>query len=80
MVTKSKLKMALAAEKGIDFSKLKQQKKSKEAAKRKASKAQNSEDESDLDQPGETAEDNEVDDDEEKVGIRICPKFHSSLY
>lgn len=78
MVTKSKLKMALAAEKGIDFSKLKQQKKSKEAAKRKASKEQNGEDESDLDQPGETAEDNEVDDDEEKVGIRICPKFHSS--
>ncbi|PTB36080.1 hypothetical protein M441DRAFT_151918 [Trichoderma asperellum CBS 433.97] len=60
MVTKSKLKMALAAEKGIDFSKLKQQKKSKEAAKRKASKEQNGEDESDLDQPGETAEDNEM--------------------
>ncbi|KAL6900241.1 eukaryotic rRNA processing [Trichoderma evansii] len=59
MVTKSKLKMALAAEKGIDFSKLKQQKKSKEAAKRKASKEQDSEDESDLDQPGETAEDDE---------------------
>ncbi|UKZ94196.1 uncharacterized protein TrAFT101_009074 [Trichoderma asperellum] len=69
MVTKSKLKMALAAEKGIDFSKLKQQKKSKEAAKRKASKEQNGEDESDLDQPGETAEDNEVDDDEEKMNL-----------
>ncbi|KAK1237509.1 hypothetical protein MKX08_003134 [Trichoderma sp. CBMAI-0020] len=50
MVTKSKLKMALAAEKGVDFSKLKQQKKSKEAAKRKASKEQNDEGESDLDQ------------------------------
>lgn len=77
MVTKSKLKMALAAEKGIDFSKLKQQKKSKEAAQRKASKEQNGEDESDLDQPGE---DNEVADDEEKVGIRIHPKFHSFPY
>lgn len=64
MVTKSKLKMALAAEKGIDFSKLKQQKKSKEAAKRKASKEQDGEDESDLDQAGEEV-------DEEKVGVRI---------
>ncbi|PNP38146.1 hypothetical protein TGAM01_v207902 [Trichoderma gamsii] len=62
MVTKSKLKMALAAEKGIDFSKLKQQKKSKEAAKRKASKEQNGEDESDLDQGGEEV-------DEEKMNL-----------
>lgn len=70
MVTKSKLKMALAAEKGIDFSKLKQQKKSKEAAKRKASKEQNGEDESDLDQGGEEV-------DEEKVGIRFRSNSHS---
>lgn len=77
MVTKSKLKMALAAEKGIDFSKFKQQKKSKEAAKRKASKEQNGEDESDLDQQGETAEDNGVEDDDEKVGIRTRSKLHS---
>ena len=35
MVTKSKLRLALAAEKGIDFNKLKQQKKHKEAAKLK---------------------------------------------
>ncbi|KAL7968500.1 eukaryotic rRNA processing, partial [Trichoderma sp. SZMC 28014] len=62
MVTKSKLKMALAAEKGIDFSKLKQQKKSKEAAKRKASKEQDGEDESDLDQGGEEV-------DEEKMNL-----------
>ncbi|EHK49757.1 uncharacterized protein TrAtP1_011012 [Trichoderma atroviride] len=62
MVTKSKLKMALAAEKGIDFSKLKQQKKSKEAAKRKASKEQNGEDESDMDQAGEEV-------DEEKMNL-----------
>ncbi|KAL7922059.1 eukaryotic rRNA processing [Trichoderma austrokoningii] len=62
MGVKSKLKMALAAEKGIDFAKLKQQKKSKEAAKRKASKEQNDEDESDLDQRGE-------EDDEEKMNL-----------
>jgi rRNA-processing protein EBP2 len=73
MVTKSKLKMALAAEKGIDFSKLKQQKKSKEAAKRKASKEQNGEDESDLENGGEEV-------DEEKVGIRIRPKSQSFSY
>lgn len=72
MVTKSKLKMALAAEKGIDFSKLKQQKKSKEAAKRKASKEQDGEDESDLDQGGEEVG-------EEKVGIRIYPSLRSFL-
>lgn len=71
MGVKSKLKKALAAEKGIDFAKLKQQKKSKEAAKRKASKEQNDEDESDLDQRGE-------EDDEEKVGIGINSKPHSS--
>jgi rRNA-processing protein EBP2 len=35
MVTKSKLRMALAAEKGVDFKKLQQKKKHKEAIKRK---------------------------------------------
>lgn len=35
MVTKSKLKMALAAEKGTDFNKLKLKKKAKGASKRK---------------------------------------------
>jgi rRNA-processing protein EBP2 len=35
MVTKSKLKLALAAEKGVDFKKLKEKKKHKEALKRK---------------------------------------------
>ncbi|KAI9158808.1 rRNA-processing protein EBP2 [Paramyrothecium foliicola] len=35
MVTKSKLRLALAAEKGVDFAKLKQQKKQKEALKKK---------------------------------------------
>lgn len=35
MVTKSKLRMALAAEKGVDFNKLREKKKQKAAAKRK---------------------------------------------
>ncbi|KAG5919078.1 hypothetical protein E4U42_006610 [Claviceps africana] len=40
MVTKSRLRMALAAEKGVDFKKLKQQKKHKESLKRKNSQSQ----------------------------------------
>ncbi|KAG6003548.1 hypothetical protein E4U21_001910 [Claviceps maximensis] len=40
MVTKSRLRMALAAEKGIDFKKLKQLKKHKESLKQKNSKSQ----------------------------------------
>ncbi|GAB0145458.1 P450 monooxygenase-like protein [Epichloe bromicola] len=40
MVTKSRLRMALAAEKGIDYKKLKQQKKHKEHLKRKNSTSQ----------------------------------------
>lgn len=40
MVTKSKLRLAIAAEKGVDFKKLKQQKKYKEALKRKSSTSQ----------------------------------------
>lgn len=61
------MKLALAAEKGVDFAKLKQQKKAKAAAKRKALKANDthseSEDEDALDeQTGATA------DDQEKVG------------
>ncbi|KAH0493711.1 hypothetical protein TgHK011_000365 [Trichoderma gracile] len=64
MVTKSKLKMALAAEKGVDFAKLKQQKKAKEAAKRKAHKGSDKQPESDDDDaldeaPGATADDQE---------------------
>ncbi|KFA62598.1 hypothetical protein S40285_05173 [Stachybotrys chlorohalonatus IBT 40285] len=39
MVTKSRLKMALAAEKGVDFAKLKQQKKQKAALKAKGGRA-----------------------------------------
>lgn len=69
MVTRSKLRSALAAEKGVDFAKLKQQKKAKETAKRKALKA-GSKDREDED---EGASDNEVEEDQEKVGIIFCP-------
>lgn len=77
MVTKSKLRLALAAEKGVDFAKLKQQKKTKEATKRKALQAgsteREGEDEGTLDQPSATTADNEIEEDQEKVGI----EFHS---
>lgn len=39
MVTKSKLKIALAADKGVDFKKLNQKKKQKAAAKNKSKKS-----------------------------------------
>ncbi|KAK4082117.1 uncharacterized protein Triagg1_1929 [Trichoderma aggressivum f. europaeum] len=63
MVTRSKLRSALAAEKGVDLAKLKQQKKAKETAKRKAVKA-GSKDREDED---EGASDNEVEEDQGKV-------------
>jgi rRNA-processing protein EBP2 len=84
MVTKSKLRLALAAEKGIDFTKLKQQKKNKEAAKRKALQAGSieggSEDEGALDQSGETAADNEIEEDQEKVSIETPSGGHFFPY
>lgn len=40
MVTKSKLKMALATDKGVDFKKLKQKKKQKAAIKEKSKKGE----------------------------------------
>ena len=40
MVTKSKLKMALAVDKGVDFKKLKQKKKQKAAIKEKSKKSE----------------------------------------
>ena len=60
MVTKGKLKMALAAEKGTDFKKLKLLKKQKEAEKRNAA--------------ARGAEDKELSDDEEKT-IQIEAEF-----
>ncbi|KAJ4856377.1 eukaryotic rRNA processing protein EBP2 domain-containing protein [Trichoderma breve] len=65
MVTRSKLRSALAAEKGVDFSKLKQQKKAKETAKRKALKA-GSKDREDED---EGASDIEVEEDQKKMNL-----------
>ncbi|PTB63593.1 Ebp2-domain-containing protein [Trichoderma citrinoviride] len=62
MVTRSKLKLALAAEKGVDFAKLKQQKKAKATAKRKAQPK--SEDEDALDEPAGGAAD-----DQEKMNL-----------
>ncbi|EHK15122.1 uncharacterized protein TRIVIDRAFT_117362 [Trichoderma virens Gv29-8] len=67
MVTRSKLRLALAAEKGVDFAKMKQQKKGKETAKRKALKAGNKEREDE----DEGASDDEVEEDQEKVGIEM---------
>ncbi|KAK5993157.1 rRNA-processing protein EBP2 [Cladobotryum mycophilum] len=63
MVTKSKLRMALAAEKGVDFKKLKEQKKRKATLKRKNGGAplKQSEDDSD------SEEHSEIDEDEEQV-------------
>ncbi|KAH6603375.1 hypothetical protein Trco_008150 [Trichoderma cornu-damae] len=63
MVTRSKLRLALAAERGIDFTKLKQQKKNKEAAKRKALQA------SSIQRPSETAVDVETDGDQENMNL-----------
>jgi hypothetical protein len=57
MVTKSRLRLAIAAEKGVDFKKLKQQKKYKEALKRNSatsaggfSQTRNDDDEEDEDE------------------------------
>ncbi|PHH64883.1 hypothetical protein CDD81_3740 [Ophiocordyceps australis] len=65
MVTKSKLRLAIAAEKGIDFKKLKLEKKHKEALKRKRAK------QAALQPPNEPQEENdengeEEDDDEQE--------------
>ncbi|KAL6862391.1 eukaryotic rRNA processing protein EBP2 domain-containing protein [Trichoderma novae-zelandiae] len=73
MVTRSKLRLALAAEKGVDFAKLKQQKKAKTTAKRKAPQANNtqpkSEDEDALDGPAGATADDDMDGDREKMNL-----------
>ncbi|VUC37842.1 unnamed protein product [Clonostachys rosea] len=61
MVTKGRLKMALAAEKGTDFKKLNQKKKAKEAAKKKAAKEVVEE------KPTESDEEEEVEEEVEDV-------------
>ncbi|KOS18376.1 rRNA-processing protein EBP2 [Escovopsis weberi] len=67
MVTKSKLRLALAAEKGVDFKKLKQQKKHKATLKRKqasgaASKQPETKDESDEDEDEDGSDGEEMED------------------
>ncbi|KAJ3544121.1 hypothetical protein NM208_g3220 [Fusarium decemcellulare] len=82
MVTKSKLKMALAAEKGTDFKKLKLKRKQKEAEKRNkaAGRGAPEEEESSADddediEDGGAEIDEDEDDEEETKGVRI----HSQL-
>lgn len=76
MVTKSRLKMALAAEKGIDFKKLKEKKKAKDAAKRKAAETathdEDSED-SEEEEVGDAGSQSEDSEDEAGNGVRIPP-------
>jgi rRNA-processing protein EBP2 len=60
MVTKSKLKMALVAEKGVDFKKLKQKKLSKKAKKEVKSK-----------KPADEWEDVEESEDGEDGGVEL---------
>ncbi|KAF5723059.1 rRNA processing EBP2 [Fusarium mundagurra] len=82
MVTKSKLKMALAAEKGIDFKKLKLLKKQKEAEKRNAAargadkddeKKKTIEIEAEFeDDDEEDEEEDDAEDDEEEEEPQVC--------
>ncbi|PNY18317.1 rRNA-processing protein EBP2 [Tolypocladium capitatum] len=74
MVTKSRLRMALAADKGIDFKKLKQEKKHKAALKQKRAKDEqdggaplkdDDEDGDELNEAGEAEEDRDDDEDDE---------------
>ncbi|KND93864.1 rRNA-processing protein EBP2 [Tolypocladium ophioglossoides CBS 100239] len=72
MVTKSRLRMALAAEKGVDFKKLKQEKKHKAALKQKRAKEtqdggaplKDDEDEDGLDEAGEAEKDHDDNEDD----------------
>ncbi|OAQ85327.1 rRNA processing protein [Purpureocillium lilacinum] len=67
MVTKSKLRLALAAEKGVDFKKLKQEKKHKAALKRKRAEAGPEDQEPEPEEPEdeESAEGEEEGEDED---------------
>ncbi|KAK9774201.1 putative rRNA-processing protein EBP2 [Seiridium cardinale] len=93
MVTKSKLKMALAAEKGVDFQKQHQKKAAKEAAKKKGPKprtnggaksTQNGDDpdwesaDDDEDEGGAPVSDDDESDDEEVPGQSIPLNDESS--
>lgn len=77
MVTKSKLKMALAAEKGTDFKKLKLKRKQKDAARqsRKAAGRGAVEEKSSDEEEEEEKEEEVVDgaeEDEEEEGHQVC--------
>lgn len=74
MVTKSRLKMALAHEKGVDFQKLHQKKVRKEAQKKKKQNktggaAEDSENEQPVDEEDDGEEDDSEDDDEEEHDV-----------
>jgi rRNA-processing protein EBP2 len=65
MVTKSKLKMALAAEKGVDFKKLHQKKVQRAARKEKAGKGGEGKGKKTQDEWEDVPEENESDDSED---------------
>ncbi|KAF5010477.1 hypothetical protein FDECE_3368 [Fusarium decemcellulare] len=86
MVTKSKLKMALAAEKGTDFKKLKLKRKQKEAEKRNkaAGRGASEEEESSADEEEDVEDggaeiDEDEDDEEETKGVRIHSQLGNKL-
>ena len=80
MVTKSKLKMALAAEKGTDFKKLKLLKKQKEAEKRNAAARGAAEEESsddkektiEIEADFEDFDDEDEEEDDEEEEAQVC--------
>ncbi|UNI19176.1 rRNA-processing protein EBP2 [Purpureocillium takamizusanense] len=68
MVTKSKLRLALAAEKGVDFNKVKQEKQHKAALKRKRAEVEQEAQDPQPEEPekGESLDDEDEDEDEEE--------------
>lgn len=76
-MAKSKLRMALAAEKGVDFKKLKEKKKHKENVKRKeaaqqARGAESEEDEDDSESGEEVDASQDEDEEEDEAGNGVC--------
>lgn len=69
MVTKSRLKMALAAEKGVDFKKQHQKKLAKDAAKRKAAEAEEVDEEENDEDEDEDVDDSEGSEEVEDFGV-----------
>lgn len=80
MVTKSKLKLALAAERGVDFKKADQKKKAKASVKRKFSKdanaAEDMEDWEDVDEANndlnEADPEESSESDDEAPAVKVC--------